>query len=183
VEFRCGLRALRDYRQKNTLTNQLAADFTVGVWEIEQAVGRLKAELQETRSALREAQSRLLEREADDLLVAAPLQDGVRVVKAVFDKRDVADLRALAGRLAGEPSTLAMLGAGGEKAQLIMARSQDLPYDMRSVLKQALATLGTDRGGGRPEFAQGGGIQATVEKVEAALQDAVEGLFGQVSCV
>lgn len=178
VEFRCGARALHDYRQKNALTNQLAAEFTVGVWEIDQAVGRLRAELQETRSALREAQSRLLEREADELLAAATSHKGIRVIKAVFDNREVADLRALAGRLAGTPSTVVMLGTAGDKAQLILARSEDLPYDMSGVLKQALAALGTDRGGGRPEFAQGGGIIAAAEKIDAALQDAIQDLWG-----
>jgi alanyl-tRNA synthetase len=175
VEFRCGSRALGDYRQKNTLANQLAAEFSVGIWEIDQAVARLKAELQETHSALRDAQGRLLDREADDLLAAAPVQDGVRVVKATFDTRDVADLRALAGRLVATPSMVVMLGTAGEKAQLVVARSADLPYDMRLVLKQALTVLGSDRGGGRPEFAQGGGVEATVEKIEAALQDTVFG--------
>lgn len=178
VEFRCGLRALGDYRQKNALANQLAAEFTVGVWEIDQAVARLKAELQETRGALREAQTTLLDREADELWAAAPVENGVRVVRAAFDTRDVADLRALAGRLAGMPSTVVVLGAAGDKAQLVLARSADLPYDMRSALKQALAALGTDRGGGRPEFAQGGGIEATVERIETALQNAAGGLFG-----
>lgn len=178
VEFRCGARALEDYRQKNTLANRLAAEFTVGVWELDQAVARLKAELQATRSVLRDAQARLLDREANDLLAAAPVQDGVRVVRAAFDTRDTADLRTLAGRLVGMPSTVAMLGAAGEKAQLVMARSADLPFDMRSMLTQALAALGTDRGGGRPEFAQGGGIEATVERIEAALRDAEQGIRG-----
>lgn len=177
VEFRCGARALADYRQKNGLANQLAAGFTVGVWEVDQAVARLKAELQETRSALRDAQARLLDGEADDLLAASPVRDGVRIVKAVFDNRDTADLRALAGRLTGTSSTLVMLGAAGDKSQLVLARSADLSYDMRAVLKQALVTLGTDRGGGRPEFAQGGGVEAAVEQIEAALQDALHGLF------
>jgi alanyl-tRNA synthetase len=33
VEFRCGLRALNDYAQKNNMVNHLAAGFNVGHWE------------------------------------------------------------------------------------------------------------------------------------------------------
>ncbi len=177
VEFRCGLRALEDYRQKNALTNQLAAEFTVGTWELDQAVTRLRTELQETRSALRDAQTRLLDHEADELLAAAHVHGDVRIARAVFATRDAADLRALAGRLTGIPSAVALLGTAGEKSQLVLARSADLPYDMRSVLKQSLAVLGSDRGGGRPEFAQGGGVEATVDSIDAALQEAEKSLL------
>jgi len=64
----------------------------------------------------------------------------------------------------------------GEKAQLILARSDDLPFDMVAALKRALAVLGADRGGGRPSFAQGGGMAAGAEAVESALRAAAETL-------
>jgi alanyl-tRNA synthetase len=176
VEFRCGMRALHDYRLKNAVANRLATDLTVGVWEIEQAVARLRTELKDAHSAQKIAQTRLMEAEADDLLAAASLFDGVRVVRAVFDSRDVAELRALAGRLAGVASTVILLGTSGEKAQLILARSQDLSYDMSVALKNALAVLGSERGGGRPEFAQGGGVPAAAEAVDAALRSAEQSL-------
>ncbi|MBN1429734.1 MAG: alanyl-tRNA editing protein [Anaerolineae bacterium] len=177
VEFRCGMRALRDYQLKNTLVSQLATDLTVGVWEVGQAIARLNADLKEARSMLKEAQARLLDHEADSLLAASALHGDIRVVRAVFEKRDVADLRALAARFAGTPATVILLGAAGEKAQVVLARSQDLPYDMSDVLKQVLAALGTDRGGGRPDFAQGGGVAATVGEIEAVLRDLEQGLF------
>jgi len=177
VEFRCGQRALHDYRLKNAIANQLAAELTVGTWEIDQAVARLKADLKETRSAYKAAQNQLLEYEVDGLLATAAIHGEVRVIRAVFDNRDVAELRALAGQLADIQATVILLGTAGEKAQLIMARSQDLPYDMGEALKRALAVLGTERGGGRPEFAQGGGVPATVEEIETALQDVERNLL------
>jgi hypothetical protein len=48
---------------------------------------------------------------------------------------------------------------------------------MAAILKRALGTLGSDRGGGRPEFAQGGGIPATRTQIEAALQGAARDLL------
>ncbi|MBN1310826.1 MAG: hypothetical protein JXB30_05340 [Anaerolineae bacterium] len=177
VEFRCGQRALHDYRAKNGLANQLAAELTVGTWEVAQAVARLKVDLKEARSAHKVAQARLIEYEAGELLTSADVHGETRVVRAVFDNRDVVKLRALAGHLTEKKATVILLGTAGEKAHLIMARSQDLSYDMNAALKQALAVLGTARGGGRPEFAQGGGVAATVGEIEAALQDAEQHLF------
>jgi len=57
---------------------------------------------------------------------------------------------------------------------LILARSDDLPFDMVAALKRALAVLGVDRGGGRPSFAQGGGVAAGPDAVASALRVAAE---------
>jgi alanyl-tRNA synthetase len=177
VEFRCGSRALRDYAIKNRLANQLAAEFTVGYWEVDEAVARLQAELKETRRALKEARVRLLDQEVGELLAAADPQEGVLVVKAAFGDREVGEVRQLASRLAAKPDTIVLLGIAGEKAQLILARHEDLPQDMAAVLKQALHVMGSDRGGGRPEFAQGGGVPADVALVASALDEAQKALF------
>jgi alanyl-tRNA synthetase len=180
VEFRCGQRALEDYRLKNTITHQLAAEFTVGIWEIDQAVARLKAEVKQAHSTCREMQEQLLEYEADQLLASARIHGKVRAIRAVFEDRDAANLRSLASRLKEEAYTIALLGVAGEKSQIILARSTELHYDMSKVLKQVLATLGTDRGGGRPEFAQGGGVAASTEQIEAALQDAESSILAEI---
>jgi len=176
VEFRCGSRALRDYAIKNRLANQLAAEFTVGYWEIDEAVARLQAELKETRRALKEARVRLLDQEVGELLAAADPREGVRVIKVAFADREVGEVRQLASRLAAAPDTIALLGIAGEKAQLILARHENLPQDMAAVLKRALHVMGSDRGGGRPEFAQGGGVSADVALVASALDEAEKAL-------
>jgi alanyl-tRNA synthetase len=178
LEFRCGGRALRDYRVKNAATNHLAVDLTVGVWEIEQAVGRLKTDLKDAQRALRAAQDRLLEVDSADLLAKAAMHGVVRVVKAVLEGREPDQARALASRLIEAGNVIALCGLPGEKAQLIFGCSPDLDYDMNDTLKRALATLGSDRGGGRKEFAQGGGVPASAEQIARALDQAEQALFG-----
>ncbi len=177
IEFLCGGRALSDYRAKNEMALRLASDLTVGYWEIDQAVARLKADLKDTQSALKRANTALLEAEAPALLASAAEHEGIRVIVRAFETRDPGDVRALASRLAQQPGVLALLGTSGDKAQLIFARSAELPHDMAAALKQALSTLGSDRGGGRPEFAQGGGVAATHPQIEAALQAATHELI------
>ena len=172
VEFRCGWRALRDYRDKNRLLNQLSADLTVGYWEMGDALTRLRGELQDAQRALKAATKQLLEYEAESLLAGAPVRSGVRMVKAAFEGRGADEVRALASRLTQGEATLVMLGTSGEKAQIILARSADLPLDLNQPLQAALSALGGGRGGGRPEFCQGGGVPAGAAQVEMALGEA-----------
>ena len=52
IEFRCGRRALIDYRRKHQLISQAASDLTIGFWELDQAIGRLQAEAKAARKQL-----------------------------------------------------------------------------------------------------------------------------------
>lgn len=177
VEFRCGGRAVRDYHAKNSVANQLAAEFTVGYWEVGNAVDRLKDELKETRRSLKAARALLLDSEVTELLADATERGGLWVVKMVFDGRDVGELRELASRIVEHPARVALIGGPGQKTQIILARSDDLQHDMSAALKVALETIGSDRGGGRPEYAQGGGVDADAVQVQTALDAAEEFLF------
>ncbi|NTU65634.1 MAG: alanyl-tRNA editing protein, partial [Chloroflexi bacterium] len=67
VEFRCGHRALIDYRRKHQLINQVASDLTIGFWELDQAIGRMQAEAKAARKQLAEAEARLQQVEAREL--------------------------------------------------------------------------------------------------------------------
>ena len=178
VEFRCGGRALLDYRQKNAMVNKLAAEFTVGGWEIDQAVARLRAELKAVRAELNQARAQQLAHEARALLEAAAEHNGVRVITRTYAGWEARELNRLAAELAAHPRTVALLGLAGEKAQLVLARSDDLPHDLVAALRRALAVLGTERGGGRPAYAAGGGVPADAPQVQAALAEAERVVIG-----
>ena len=176
IEFLCGERARRDYGLKNTIVAQLAAGFSVGVGEVEQAVARLKNENQEQRRALNLAQSQLLDAEAAGLLAVALERNGLRLVRRAWLDRDAAEMRGLAERLTKGPGVIALLGIAGAKTHLVFARSADLDRNMSAALKNALARLG-GRGGGSPQMAQGGGGSAELEPVEQVLCAAEEELM------
>jgi alanyl-tRNA synthetase len=88
----------------------------------------------------------------------------------------VNDLRLLAQKITAQPNTIALIGLAGDKAQLLFGRSENVSADMAKVLKVALAFLKSDRGGGRPNFAQGGGVAASLSDVETALKQAEQAI-------
>jgi alanyl-tRNA synthetase len=170
VEFCCGARALLDYRQKHALLSQLVADLTTGYDQIPAVLAKLRDENKAMSRELRALKAAALEHEADQLWQTADRAGGYALVAQAFDNRDVAEVRQLAQHLIAHPATIALCAAAGDKAQLIVARSDDLPHDLVPVLKQGLAFWGVERGGGRPSFAQGGGASVSLAQAQAALQ-------------
>jgi alanyl-tRNA synthetase len=159
VEFLCGRRALADYQAKNTLVMNLAREFTVGHWELDDMVHRLADDLKETQRELRRTRDALLDAEALALWHGAVPVGEVRVVKAHLPGRAAEDLKHLAQRLVTHSQTLVLLAGGGEAGSngfFTFARSPDLEQHMGILVRQACEVIG-GRGGGRPEFAQGGG--------------------------
>ncbi|MGC9332952.1 MAG: alanyl-tRNA editing protein [Anaerolineae bacterium] len=159
VEFLCGYRALADYQAKNTLIMDLARDYTVGHWQVGEMVHRLADELKEVRRELRSTRDALLDARASTLWHEATLVGAVRVVRAHFPGGCPEDLKHLAQRLLAHPRTVSLLAAGGEgeeKGYFAFARSDDVDIHMGNLVQRACEVVG-GQGGGRPEFAQGGG--------------------------
>jgi alanyl-tRNA synthetase len=177
VEFLCGNRALRDYEAKNALLTELAREFTVGHWELGDLVHRLASDLKDARRELRRVRDDLLDAEALALWHQAPILGPARVVQARLQGRSADDLKHLAQRLVAHPATVVLLAAGapGEKGFFTFARSTDLDVHMGQLVRQACQVIGGG-GGGRPEFAQGGGPEG--ERVDLALKEAVQALTG-----
>jgi alanyl-tRNA synthetase len=176
VELRCGGRALGDYRLKNALAYELTAALNCGLDEIGEAVGRQSEQIRALTRQLKDARTRLLEFEAARLLSEAELRGEVRLVRFITADYGADDLRLLAKQLVAHPGCVVLCGASGEKAALLIARSADLTLDLKPALSAALATFG-GRGGGTPDFAQGGGVSATEAQLAAACVAAESILF------
>jgi len=174
IEFRCGRRALHDYREKHGLLAQMAADMTTGYWDIPSVLDKLREENKTLHRTVRTLRAAALEHEAEQLWQAAQHDANTTIIMQAFDNRDVGDVRQIVQNLIAHPSTIALCGVAGQKAHLVAARSDDLDHDMVPALKRALAVLNVERGGGRPSFAQGGGVPATLTDVQAALRAAAD---------
>ena len=112
---------------------------------------------------------RLMDYEASDLSGGAEVIGNVSLVVALLEGRSGEELKHLAGRIVAEPGRVALLGATGEKASLVFARSEDVALDASALLRQAAGPFG-GRGGGRPNLAQGGVPDSA--NVQAALDEA-----------
>lgn len=177
IEFLCGWRALGDYQAKNAAVMDLAREFTVGHWEVADMVHRLADELKETRRELRNTRDAWLDAKADALWSQAEWLHEVRVVRAYLASHSPEDLKHLAQRLVAHPQTVALLAAGqaGQKGSFTFARSADVEAHMGTLVRRACEIVG-GRGGGRPEFAQGGGPEGhlapqALEEAQRVLAD------------
>ena len=179
VEFLCGRRALEDYRAKNALLMDLAREYTVGHWELADMVHRLAGELKERRRQLRQVRDALLDSEAAVMWHESTAAGTARIIHAHLPGRTPDDLKHLAQRLVEHPRTAVLLASGeaGQKGFFTFARSADLDAHMGTLVREACQVIGGG-GGGRPEFAQGGGPQGdgVISALELALNSLVEAL-------
>lgn len=168
LEFLCGGRALTDYRTKNRLLLQLASRFSVGYWQLSEAIERLEEGAHSYRKAAQRAQDQLLDVEAHSIASQAePLGEFVLVSRVLQDRR-LEDVKRLALKMAEKHGCVALLGLPGDKGHLIFAAPPDSAYDLRPILRQACAVIGGG-GGGRPRLAQGGGPIGELASVQKAL--------------
>ena len=177
VEFVAGGRALADYDAANKSARATASLFSVGRDEAPSAVARLQEENKRLARRVRELEEVTARVEAAELYAAAVSHpgDNLRVVVKVFGGRDAESLKRLAHALVANPLTVALLGSHDEdEARLVFARSADARADVNSLLREACTRLG-GRGGGRPDFAQGG-ARADLEQLRAALEAASDRL-------
>ncbi len=180
LEFCCGQRALVDYRLKNGVTNRLAARLTVGIAELDDAVGRLQAEVKEANRQLRRQQTELLAFEVERLRREGRSRGGATLIIHVYSGVDAGYLRRVAAALVQDPTTIAFLGLAGPKAQLVLGRGASAPGAMNQLLKPALRVLGSAAGGGSATMAQGGGPAADEARVAQALKQAEKLLLAQL---
>ena len=157
LHFVCGSRALRDYRLANKSAEAVALKLTVGREEIEASVARLLNDNKRLSRRVRELDELAAKIEAADLLASTAAVEGLRIVEKVFADRDFEEVKSLAHRLVDGEGVVALLAVReAETARLVFARSANVSADMNALMKAACERLG-GRGGGKPDFAQGGG--------------------------
>jgi alanyl-tRNA synthetase len=167
VEFVCGKRAVATARQDYTVLAESGGLLSSHLWDIPQQVRKL----QEESRASRKSREQLLEELADlyacRLLAETPESHGRKIIVRTFSDRDLGFMKLLAQRLTRQSSgVVAFLGSACDQPALVFAQSSGQPFDMGTLMKDALTRLG-GRGGGGKDMAQGG--PARIEGMEAAL--------------
>lgn len=160
VGFVCGGRALRAHRRLRDVVAESARLLSTMQDDVPAGIERLHADAKDAKRQIKDLQARLAEHEAERL--AADAQAGV--VVAALDGWDQAALKGIASAIAARPGHVAALLGGPPPFAVVIARSADRTIDCGAALKALVARFG-GKGGGRPELAQGGGLQADPHEV------------------
>ncbi len=170
LHFVCGSRVLKDYRLANKSAEAVALKLTVGREEAEASVARLIDDNKRLSRRVRELGEIAAKVEAAELLASVAASNGLRIVEKVITDRDFEEAKLIAHRLVDGENVIALLAVReAEMVRLVFARSANVAADMNALMKAACEKLG-GRGGGKPDFAQGGG--AKLDELSTALSAA-----------
>lgn len=165
VTFLCGRRARADYGRLKALAQGLVERFTAAEDEILALLDRRAAEFDALHKDLVDLERQWSVSTAAALWSKAEVRGGVYLVAAALDV-GVDRAKKVAQELRSRPGVLACVGSRGDRPQIIVTRSDDVTVDSSQLLRVAVAA-GGGRGGGRPDWAQGG--VPTNEALDAAL--------------
>lgn len=172
LSFVCGRRAVEDYRKNYNCAWAAANLLSTRPEMLARNIEGLQQRLREAELALGKMRREKLFDSLPALLEGAQaLPGGGRLVCAELEA-DAGLLKDVASKLIESTGVVALLAAkAGEKHNFVFARSADLKYVMGALLSGVLKPLG-GKGGGRPDFAQGGGpVDALYAARDALLRE------------
>ena len=159
VTFLCGGRALARFR---VLRDAVAASgrlLSALPHELPATIERLQIEAKEQKRTNARMNAELAEFRARALAdTAEPTEVGRLVLKSVDG--DALALKSLAQAVVAQPGFVVVLVSAATPALVIVARSADAKPSAQTILAGLVAAFG-GRGGGKPDLAQAGGLNAT----------------------
>ena len=84
-------------------------------------------------------------------------------------------MKSLAGEIVTRSNYLAALFSLPPPAAVVVVRSSDVTVDCSAVLKKLIERFG-GKGGGKPDLAQGGGLQGTADDLVDATRQIIDDL-------
>ncbi len=170
VAFLAGQRALADYDGCREVAHAAAEMLSTGVENLTASVSAMQEKLRATEFELMRLKKEQLLTEAQRMLEEAEtLPDGTKLVARFVDV-DAPLLRELTSKLIEQPGVIALLGAqNGDQAIYVFGRSADVDRNMGALLRDAARPLG-GKGGGKPDFAQGGGCAKILDAARQAVK-------------
>lgn len=171
VSFVAGMRAFRDYRAMYDRAHEAAALLSTSTDNLAAHVAAMQEALKETTLELNRLRRDAATRELEAALETAPRTPGGVAVVARMLTGDANLIKDVAAHLIKRPGVVALLGAkvGEGNAVFVFARSADVDIHMGKLLSDAAKPLG-GKGGGRPDFAQGGGPVEILDEAEKRIR-------------
>ncbi|HEU4939362.1 MAG TPA: DHHA1 domain-containing protein [Vicinamibacterales bacterium] len=164
VEFLCGVRAARGYRLLRDAVAASVRLVSVLPGELPAGIERLHAEMKETRRTVKNLQTRLATFEGLALADRAETVGPVRAVITAVEGWDQNGLKSLTTAITARPGHVAALVSAASPFAAVIARAPDVTIDCALILKKLIERFG-GKGGGRPDLAQGGGLQGDPDEI------------------
>jgi len=179
VEFVAGERAIATARRDFTTLTEAAALFSAHIYDVPQQVRKSLEEIRILRRQREQSQEELAGAQAATLLAETSETNGRKFVVRNFTDRDLNFVKMLAQKLVRLSSNaVALLATTSPQASLVFAQSAGQPFDMGTLMKETMATMG-GRGGGSKDMAQGG--IANGERLDATLIDLAQRLAAEAA--
>ena len=176
VGFVCGGRALRHIRAQREQVVGCVRLLSVTPEELVSEVERVQTGQRAQRRVIRSLQGRLVLFDAASLVASGHAVGAATMVVARLAGHDAGSLKAVAVEVARRSGHVAVLTSDARPVEVAVARANDVDLDAAAVVR-GLLNHWDGRGGGRPELAQGGGIDAEPDQVtELARQLLVQAL-------
>lgn len=179
IEAVTGRHAFRYMEDQIEMLKQAASLLKSNVGDVPARIESLNQQLKELNKENDSLKARLGSLEAGSLIDQVKQYDGIPVLAAQVNVQDMDSLRNIADEMKAKlKSGIIVLGAAGEKVQLVAAVTPDLMkqgYHAGKLIKEVASICGGG-GGGRPDMAQAGAKDAS--KLKEALSKVPE-LIGQ----
>ncbi len=174
VEFVCGKRAGATARRDYVALTEAGGLLSSHIYDVPQQVRKVQEDLRTSRKSNEQLLAEIAELSARRWLAETPESAGRKVIIQKFADRDLSFIKLLAQKLTrANPNVIALLGSTSAPAALVFCCSAGLPFDMNTLMKEALEKLG-GRGGGTKDMAQGG--PQKVDAIDAVLSELGERL-------
>jgi len=157
LAFVCGWRAFELLRKNYDIAHQTADMLSTSVDKVPGIVKSMDEDVKRLNRELSQCRSELLRFKANSFAERAAVNSaGVKVIAEIVEA-DVNSARELATHLSASPRTVAVIGVNTDNNySYIVCRAPDVDMACGACLSAAAKRCG-GKGGGRPDFAQGGG--------------------------
>ncbi|QHE50922.1 DHHA1 domain-containing protein [Pontibacillus sp. HMF3514] len=155
LEFVCGYRLLSMFGQKHRVLTEMKQLIPRPEDQMVEEVDQLIKASKEKDKKITELEEQMLKYEARDIVMES---QGNKVIQRVFKDRSIKTLQSLGKEMIEEvpDAYLILVSEQEDQLQFVLAHGVEINQNMNDVAKQTMPLI-EGKGGGKPNFVQGGG--------------------------
>ncbi|MGP8336621.1 MAG: alanine--tRNA ligase [Methanosarcinaceae archaeon] len=169
IEYAAGEAAVRAVQENDTLLHESANALRVLPEHLPLTIERFFGEWKEYKKENARLKEELAHSRVNQMILQAVEIDGVRIVAEMVQNADNEELLIIAGGLAEHDDVVALLVSGFEGVKIVAAVGKNAMEQGANagMLVREMSHIVGGGGGGRPDMAQGGGVD--ISKIDEAL--------------